>query len=113
MALNAKERAQYLDALRSHGEEAYLAGLDMLQRVDSGKSLPKPKVAKGAKPHPAAAQLDELTAGPKKFPWKHTLCVAKCALTNIPTKDPAGFAACVLQCMTGGAGGGTGGGGSK
>ncbi len=111
MALNAKDRAEYLDTLRAHGgEKAYLAGLDMLQAMDSGKGLPKPKTAKGAKPDPTIAQFKSLgaTAGAKKIkiPWNKIFCSATCALSNNPKKDPGGFAACVLQCITSKSGGG-------
>lgn len=118
MALTAKERAEYLDVLRAHGgDKAYLAGLDMLQAMDSGKGLPKQKTAKGAKQDPAIAQLQSVgaTAGAKKIPWNKIFCSATCALSNNPKKDPVGFAACVLQCITnkeGGSSSSSGGGGN-
>jgi hypothetical protein len=108
MPLNAKQRAEYLDILKAHGgEKAYHAGLDMLQRVDSGKSLPKPKVAKGAKQTGAADA--------KKFGLGNVIgpgfCGFQCLMQHNPKKDPIGFAACVLQCIQSSKGGGTGSGG--
>jgi hypothetical protein len=102
MALSAKERAEYLDTLRTHGgEKALHAGLDLLKAVDSGKPIPKAKVAKGAKAHPAVAEAEALTAKINLGGiGKKAICSFKCALTNNPKKDPVGFALCVFQCIT-------------
>ncbi|HXI22440.1 MAG TPA: hypothetical protein VNG71_01090 [Pyrinomonadaceae bacterium] len=93
MSLNAKQRAEYLETLKHHGgDKALHAGLDLLKAVDSGKALPKAKVAKGA------------AAEAKKFSLpgvgKKVFCGLKCLATNNPKTDPAGFALCVFQCVT-------------
>lgn len=111
MPLSTQQRAEYLDALRAHGgEKAFHAGLEVLQAADSGKPLPKPKVAKGAKPHPMAEQLASMSSGAKKFPTGTVVntgfCALQCALTHNPKKDPFGFAACVFQCQQNSSGGG-------
>ncbi|PYS91160.1 MAG: hypothetical protein DMF64_12980 [Acidobacteria bacterium] len=106
MPLNAKQRAEYLDILKAHGgEKAYHAGLDVLQTVDSGKSLPKPKVAKGAQKVSAADAkkfgLGSILGGATKV-----FCGLQCAKDHNPKKDPLGFAACVFQCIQSSSGGG-------
>ncbi|HYX42111.1 MAG TPA: hypothetical protein VE821_10460 [Pyrinomonadaceae bacterium] len=109
MPLNAKQRAEYLDILKAHGgEKAYHAGLDVLQTVDSGKSLPKPKVAKGAKKTSAAAEAKKFGLGTVLSNLPKFFCGIQCAKDHNPKKDPLGFAACVFQCLqsSGGAGGG-------
>ena len=102
MPLNAKQRAEYLDILKAHGgEKAYHAGLDVLQTVDSGKSLPKPKVAKGAKKAGAAADAKKFGLGSIVGIGKKALCGLQCAAAHNPKTDPIGFAACVFQCIQG------------
>jgi hypothetical protein len=116
MPLNAKQRAEYLDILKAHGgEKAYHAGFDVLQTVDSGKSLPKPTVAKGAKKAaPADAKSFLGGIGGIGGALGKGFCGVQCALQHNPKKDPFGFAACVFQCLSSGSdgtGGGTAGGG--
>jgi hypothetical protein len=111
MSLSTKDRADYLETLKSHGgEKAYHAGLELLQSVDSGKT-PKPKVAKGTAKK-AGPGIEALGSAAKGWPCR-IKCGITCALENNPKKDPVGFATCVFQCMitcTGGGTGGTGGG---
>ncbi len=104
MPLNAKQRAEYLDIVKAHGgEKAYHAGLDVLQMVDSGKSLPKPKVAKGAT-KAGAADAKKFGLGSLVNIGKKAICGVKCAADHNPKTDPIGFAACVFQCISGGGG---------
>jgi hypothetical protein len=91
MSLNAKQRAEYLETLKHHGgDKALHAGLDLLKAVDSGKALPKAKVAKGAAPE--AKGLGGIL--------KKVKCGVQCALSNNPKTNPVGFALCVFQCIS-------------
>ena len=103
MSLNAKERAEYLDTLRTHGgEKALHAGLDLLKALDSGKPLPKENVPKLAKPHAAAKEFDAL-ATQKVIDGgltKKEMCNFRCLWF---LKDPKFglqyYAVCVFRCM--------------
>lgn len=96
MALSAKERAEYLDTLKHHGgDKALHAGLDLLKAVDSGKALPKAKVAKGA-----AAEAKKINLGGIGKIAKKIFCGLQCTASNNPKSDPAGFALCVFQCIS-------------